>query len=80
MFKICWNIHNISKKLSISSIDIANAASLFGNQAMVKQRGDECCPGFYYIPKKGLKPDEIAGVDFPCLIKNSEHETDICLN
>ena len=76
MCKIDWDPHNIISKLSISSVDIANAVSLFGNQAIVKLRGDDCCPGLYYIPKKGLKPNEFAGIDIPCLITNSEHKTD----
>lgn len=71
-FQIDWDPHGIVSKLGISPLDITKAETLFGNRAMVKQRGDKCCLGLYYIPKKGLMPDEIAGVDLPCLIKNTE--------
>ena len=76
MYQTTWDPHNIIGKLAISTCYIAAAETLFGNQAMVKLRGNECCPGLYYIPMQGLKPDEFAGIDFPCLIKNSEHKTD----
>lgn len=75
-FQLTWDPYNIIPQIvitpAIAQADIAKAVGLFGNQAMVKQRGDECCPGLHYVSLRGLKPDEFAGIDFPCLIKNTE--------
>jgi len=76
MYEIKWDPHKIISKFAIHTADISNAEKLFGNQAMVKLRGNECCPGLYFIPMQSLKLDEFAGIDFPCLIKNSEQKTD----
>lgn len=73
-FQIDWDPYVIVSKLGISPLDITKAETLFGNRAMVKKRGNNCCPGLYFITMHDLKSGEIAGVDLPCLITNTKNE------
>lgn len=73
-FQINWDPYGIVSKLGVLPSDITKAKILFGNRAMVKKRGNRCCPGLCFITMLGLKSGEIAGVDLPCLITNTKLE------
>ena len=73
-YKIIWEPSEIEKAFSISHHDIAQAMRLFGNQAMVKLRGDLYCPGLFEVsnPQSLLINNGYGGIDIPCWVCNEE--------